>query len=137
MLGTYTLSSGYYDAYYVKALKVRTLIRNDFTEAFKKCDVIVSPTAPTPPFKLGEKTGNPLEMYLADIYNCAANLAGIPALSLPCGLTDSALPIGLQLMAPPFAEPRLLQIAHTYQAATNHHLQTPPIGGARRGQATL
>ncbi|HVP11568.1 MAG TPA: Asp-tRNA(Asn)/Glu-tRNA(Gln) amidotransferase subunit GatA [Phycisphaerae bacterium] len=130
MLGTYVLSSGYYDAYYLKALKVRTLIKDDFAEAFKKCDVIVSPTTPTPAFKFGEKTQNPLEMYLADIYNCAANLAGIPAISIPCGFTASGLPIGLQLMAPHFGEARLLQIASVFQHATDHHLQRPPIHAA-------
>lgn len=127
MLGTFALSSGYYDAYYLKALKVRTLIKNDFVEAFKKCDVILSPTTPTPAFKLGEKSDNPLEMYLGDIYNCAANLAGIPAVSIPCGFGPDRLPIGLQLMAPHFAEDRLLQIANWYQQATDHHQQKPPI----------
>lgn len=127
MLGTYALSSGYYDAYYLKALKVRTLIKNDFLEAFKKCDVILSPTTPTPAFKLGEKSDNPLEMYLADIYNCAANLAGIPAISIPCGFTDAGLPVGLQLMAPHFAEARLLQAAHAYQQATDFHVRRPLI----------
>jgi aspartyl-tRNA(Asn)/glutamyl-tRNA(Gln) amidotransferase subunit A len=130
MLGTYVLSSGYYDAYYLKALKVRTLIKNDFLEAFKKCDVIVSPTTPTPAFKLGEKTQNPLEMYLGDIYNCAANLAGIPAISIPCGFTESGLPIGLQLMAPHFGEARMLQIAQMFQRTTGHHLRQPPIHAA-------
>ncbi len=127
MLGTFALSSGYYDAYYLKALKVRTLIKHDFLDAFKSCDVILSPTTPTPAFKIGEKSDNPLEMYLADIYNCAANLAGIPALSIPCGFTSDRMPVGLQLMAPHFAEDRLLQIAHWYQQKTDHHLQTPPI----------
>lgn len=127
MLGTFALTSGYYDAYYLKALKVRTLIRNDFVEAFRTCDVILSPTTPTPAFKLGEKSDNPLEMYLADIYNCAANLAGLPAVSIPCGFTTDRLPVGLQLTAPAFAEDRLLQIAHWYQQATDHHLQKPPI----------
>lgn len=126
MLGTYALSSGYYDAYYLKALKVRTLIKNDFIEAFKKCDVILSPTTPTPAFKLGEKSDNPLEMYLADIYNCAANLAGIPAISIPCGFTQAGLPIGLQFMAPHFAEGQLLQIAHQFQKSTEFHLKAPP-----------
>jgi len=127
MLGTFTLSSGYYDAYYLQALKVRTLIKQDFLNAFKTCDVILSPTTPTPAFRIGEKSADPLEMYLADIYTAAANLAGIPAISIPCGLTESKLPIGLQLMAPHFAEARLLQIAHAYQTATDHHLNTPPI----------
>jgi aspartyl-tRNA(Asn)/glutamyl-tRNA(Gln) amidotransferase subunit A len=127
MLGTYALSSGYYDAYYLQALKVRTLIRNDFIEAFRHCDVIASPTSPTPAFRIGEKVQDPLEMYLSDIYTTAANLAGLPAISIPCGHTASRLPIGLQLMAPHFAEARLLQIAHAYQKATDHHLQRPPI----------
>ncbi|MCG8407173.1 MAG: Asp-tRNA(Asn)/Glu-tRNA(Gln) amidotransferase subunit GatA [Phycisphaerales bacterium] len=126
MLGTYALSSGYYDAYYLKALKVRTLIKNDFVEAFKKCDVILSPTTPTPAFKLGEKS-DPLAMYLADIYTCAANLAGTPAISIPCGFTESKLPIGLQLIAPHFAEDRLLQIAAAFQQATEYHQLRPPI----------
>jgi aspartyl-tRNA(Asn)/glutamyl-tRNA(Gln) amidotransferase subunit A len=130
MLGTYALSSGYYDAYYLKALKVRTLIKRDFTQAFGGCDVILSPTTPTAAFKVGEKSNNPLEMYLSDIYTTAANLAGIPAISIPCGLTQSGLPIGLQLMAPAFAEDRLLRIAHAFQQATNHHTLRPPICAA-------
>jgi len=130
MLGTFALSSGYYDAYYFKALKVRTLIKRDFVEAFKKCDVILSPTTPTPAFKLGEKADDPLEMYLADIYNCAANLAGIPAISIPCGFTEAGLPIGLQLMGPHFGEGRILQIANAYQKKTDHHLKKPPICAA-------
>jgi aspartyl-tRNA(Asn)/glutamyl-tRNA(Gln) amidotransferase subunit A len=127
MLGTYALSSGYYDAYYLKALKVRTLIKQDFVEAFKKCDVILSPTTPTPAFKFGEKSDDPLAMYLADIYNCAANLAGIPAISIPCGFTESGLPIGLQFMGPHFAEGRLLQIAHQFQKSTDFHHKAPPL----------
>jgi len=127
MLGTYALSSGYYDAYYLKALKVRTLIKNDFLQAFEHCDVILSPTTPTPAFRFGEKTEDPLEMYLGDVYNCAANLAGIPAISLPCGLSESGLPIGLQFMAPHFAEDRLLHIARQFQTATDFHTATPPI----------
>jgi aspartyl-tRNA(Asn)/glutamyl-tRNA(Gln) amidotransferase subunit A len=127
MLGTYALSSGYYDAYYLKALKVRTLIKRDFTEAFKDCDAILSPTTPTPAFRIGEKSQNPLEMYLSDIYTTAANLAGIPAISIPCGLTKAGLPVGLQLMAPAFAEDRLLRIAHAFQKVTGHHQNRPPI----------
>ncbi|MBX3393908.1 MAG: Asp-tRNA(Asn)/Glu-tRNA(Gln) amidotransferase subunit GatA [Phycisphaerae bacterium] len=127
MLGTFALSSGYYDAYYLKALKVRTLIKQDFENAFNHCDVILSPTTPTPAFRLGEKRDNPLEMYLADIYNCAANLAGIPAVSIPCGFTSEQMPVGMQLMAPHFAEGRLLQIANWYQTVTSHHLAKPPI----------
>lgn len=127
MLGTFALSSGYYDAYYLKALKVRTLITRDFVDAFQTCDVILSPTTPTPAFTLGEKSDDPLAMYLADIYNCAANLAGIPALSIPCGFTESGLPIGLQLMGSHFGEGRILQIANAYQNATDHHKKKPPI----------
>jgi len=127
MLGTYALSSGYYDAYYLKALKVRTLIIRDFQRAFEHCDVILSPTTPTPAFRFGEKTDDPLAMYLADIYTVAANLAGIPAVSIPCGFTSDGLPVGLQLMAPHFAEAHLLQIAHAFQQATDHHKKKPPI----------
>ncbi len=127
MLGTYVLSAGYHDAYYLKALKVRTLIKHEFEQAFESCDVILSPTTPTPAFKIGEKTDNPLEMYLGDIYNCAANLAGLCAVSIPCGFTQSGLPIGLQLMAPALGETRLLQIAHQYQQATDYLTRRPPL----------
>jgi len=127
MLGTYALSSGYYDQYYAKALKVRTLIRRDFESAFNDCDVILSPTTPSPAFKRGDKSANPLEMYLGDIYTTAANLAGIPALSIPCGFTQAQLPIGLQLMGPLFSEGRLLNAAHHYQQVTDHHEQKPPV----------
>ncbi len=125
MLGTYVLSSGYYDAYYKKALKVRTLIKRDFEEAFKKVDVIASPVAPTTAFAIGEKTDDPLTMYLADIYTTSANLAGLPGISVPCGFDDNELPIGLQLMAPWFGEQRLLSLAYQYQRLTNHHQRTP------------
>ncbi|MFQ5411840.1 MAG: Asp-tRNA(Asn)/Glu-tRNA(Gln) amidotransferase subunit GatA [Phycisphaerae bacterium] len=127
MLGTFALSTGYYDAYYLKALKVRALIKRDFDAAFEQCDAILSPTTPTPAFRLGEKTGDPLSMYLEDVYNCAANLAGIPAISIPCGSTESGLPIGLQLMAPHFAEESLLRMAHRFQTVTEHHLRKPPL----------
>lgn len=127
MLGTFALSSGYYDQYYNKALRVRTLIKRDFDEAFKLCDAILSPTTPTPAFRIGQKLDNPLEMYLTDIYNCAANLAGIPALSIPCGHTSDGLPIGLQLMGKHFGEAKLLQIAHHFQQATDFHEKRPPI----------
>lgn len=130
MLGTYALSSGYYDAYYLKALKVRTLIARDFRAAFEKCDVIVSPTTPTAAFRLGEKCDDPLQMYLADIYTTAANLAGIPAASIPCGFTSGGLPIGLQLMAPHFEEARLLRVAHAYQQVTDYHTRVPPMCAA-------
>ena len=127
MLGTFALSSGYYDQYYNKALRVRTLIKRDFEAAFDACDVILSPATPTPAFRAGAKSHNPLEMYLTDIYNCAANLAGIPALSIPCGLTPAGLPVGLQLMGPHFSEDRLLQVAHQFQRVTDHHERRPPI----------
>ncbi len=126
MLGTYALSSGYYDAYYLKALKVRTLIRRDFEEAFQSVDAIASPVAPTPAFTIGEKTEDPLAMYLSDIYTISANLAGICAISVPCGFSGAGLPIGLQLMGPAFGEGKLLSVAHQYQQATDHHEQVPP-----------
>lgn len=127
MLGTYALSSGYYDAYYVKALKVRTLIKQDFDRAFEKVDVIASPVAPTTAFPIGEKADDPLAMYLMDIYSVSANLAGIPGISVPCGFDGQGLPIGLQLVAPPFAEESLLGIAHQFQVRTDHHQPLPPV----------
>jgi aspartyl-tRNA(Asn)/glutamyl-tRNA(Gln) amidotransferase subunit A len=117
MLGTYVLSAGYYDAYYLKAQKVRTLLRQDFAEAFEKCDAVVTPTAPTPAFLFGEKVDDPLAMYLNDIFTVTANLAGVPGISLPCGLSSHGLPIGLQLMGPYWSEARLLRLAHAYQKA--------------------
>lgn len=119
MLGTYALSAGYYDAYYLKAQKVRTLLTRDFDEAFKKVDVIAAPTAPTPAFKLGEKVDDPLAMYLADIYTVTANLAGIPGISVPCGENHEKLPIGLQLFARHFDEATLLRVAHGYEQSRN------------------
>lgn len=127
MLGTFALSSGYYDAYYLKALKVRTLIRQDFEKAFEACDVIAGPVAPTPAFRLGEKASDPLSMYLADIYTISVNLAGLPGISIPCGRSADALPIGLQLMGPHFGEAPLLRIAHEYQRETDWHTRTPPV----------
>jgi len=127
MLGTYALSSGYYDAYYLKALKVRNLIRGDFTDAFKKCDCIIMPVSPTTAFKIGEKVDDPLTMYLSDIYTIAANLAGIPAISVPCGFDKDNLPIGLQILAPAFAEDKLLRIARMYEKETDQHEKKPPI----------
>ncbi len=118
MLGTYALSAGYYDAYYLKALKVRRLIRRDFDAAFEKCDVLASPIASTPAFRLGELVNDPLAMYLSDIYTISANLAGIPGLSLPCGLSSSGLPIGLQLLAAPFEEDKLLRAARMFERTT-------------------
>ena len=125
MLGTYALSAGYYDAYYLKALKVRCLIRRDFDEAFAQCDVIASPIAPTPAFKLGELVNDPLAMYLSDIYTISANLAGIPGLSIPCGLSSTGLPIGLQLQAGPFEEDKLLRAARMFERATDWHTKRP------------
>jgi len=127
MLGTYALSAGYYDAYYLKALKVRTLIARDFSRAFEKCDIIAGPTAPTPAFRVGEKADNPLEMYLSDIYTISVNLAGIAGISLPCGFTRAALPVGLQLIAPAFGEGRLFSAAHAYEQATEWHRRKPPL----------
>jgi aspartyl-tRNA(Asn)/glutamyl-tRNA(Gln) amidotransferase subunit A len=126
MLGTYALSAGYYDAYYLKALKVRTLIKGDFDRAFEKVDLIVSPVSPTTAFALGEKIDDPLAMYLADIYTISANLAGICAISFPCGFDDQNLPVGLQLMGPHFSEEHLLAIAQQYQLRTEHHTRLPP-----------
>jgi aspartyl-tRNA(Asn)/glutamyl-tRNA(Gln) amidotransferase subunit A len=115
MLGTYALSSGYYDAYYLKALKARNLIRGDFTAAFAKADCIIMPTSPTTAFKIGEKTNDPLQMYLSDIYTIAVNLAGVPAISIPCGKDKNNLPIGLQIIAPAFEEAKLLKIAGLFE----------------------
>jgi aspartyl-tRNA(Asn)/glutamyl-tRNA(Gln) amidotransferase subunit A len=126
MLGTFALSAGYADQYYNQALKVRRLIRNDFDAAFKDVDVLIGPTSPTAAFKLGERTADPLAMYLSDIYTITANLAGIPGLSIPCGLTRSGLPIGLQLLAPAFAEEKLLRTARVFERATDWHTRRPP-----------
>ena len=117
MLGTYALSAGYYDAYYLKAQKVRTLLTRDFDEAFKSVDVIAAPTAPTPAFKLGEKVDDPLAMYLADIYTVTANLAGIPGISVPCGQSREGLPIGLQIFGRHFDEATVLRVASAYENA--------------------
>ncbi|GAI58525.1 unnamed protein product, partial [marine sediment metagenome] len=127
MLGTYALSSGYYDAYYLKALKVRNLIRSDFTGAFEKCDCIMMPVSPTTAFKIGEKVDDPLTMYLSDIYTIAANLAGVPGISVPCGFDGNNLPIGLQILAPAFAEDRLLRIARMFESQTDWHKKKSPI----------
>jgi aspartyl-tRNA(Asn)/glutamyl-tRNA(Gln) amidotransferase subunit A len=127
MLGTYALSSGYKDAYYLKALKVRRLIRDDFDKAFARCDAIVGPTSPTPAFKIGERSADPLAMYLADIYTISANLAGLPGISIPCGFTQSGLPIGLQILAAPFEEEKLLRIARMHERATDWHTRRPPL----------
>jgi aspartyl-tRNA(Asn)/glutamyl-tRNA(Gln) amidotransferase subunit A len=127
MLGTYTLSAGYYDAYYLKALKVRRLIRGDYDQAFAEVDFVVGPTTPSPAFKLGEKTDDPLSMYLEDLYTVTTNLAGIGGISLPCGFTKSGLPIGLQMQCRPFDEERLLQAAAMYQQATDWHTRRPAL----------
>jgi aspartyl-tRNA(Asn)/glutamyl-tRNA(Gln) amidotransferase subunit A len=125
MLGSYALSAGYYDAYYVKALKVRRLIREDYDAAFKDVDLIIGPTTATPAFKLGEMNEDPLAMYLQDLYTVSANLAGITAISVPCGITRAGLPVGLQLQAAPFAEEKLLRAAHMFQQATDWHMRKP------------
>ncbi|MGH9713051.1 MAG: Asp-tRNA(Asn)/Glu-tRNA(Gln) amidotransferase subunit GatA [Candidatus Acidiferrales bacterium] len=117
MLGTYALSAGYYDAYYLRAQKVRSLIARDFSDAFQKVDAIITPTAPTPAFKLGEKTADPLQMYLADIYTVTGSLAGVPGISVPCGRTTAGLPVGLQIFGPHFSESRVLQLAHAFEQA--------------------
>ncbi len=130
ILGTYVLSSGYYDAYYLRAQKVRTLIRDDFTRAFENVDAIVCPTSPEPAFKIGERSDDPLKMYLADIFTIAANLAGICGISIPCGFASvdgKKLPIGLQLLGKPFDEANLLKIAHVYEQSTDWHKQRPEI----------
>ena len=129
ILGTYVLSSGYYDAYYLRAQKVRTLIRRDFLQAFEKVDAIVTPTTPTPAFKIGEKSGDPLQMYLSDIFTISCNLAGIPGLSVPCGFTTSPkLPVGLQLLGKPFGEETILKLAHAYEQATPWHRERATVG---------
>jgi len=129
MLGTYVLSAGYYDAYYLKAQKVRTLIKQDFDEAFKKCDIIITPAAPTTAFRLGEKIQNPLQMYLSDICTIPINLAGLPALSLPCGFDKDGMPIGIQLIGKHFDEPTILRVAHQYEQSTPWHKQKPKLKG--------
>jgi aspartyl-tRNA(Asn)/glutamyl-tRNA(Gln) amidotransferase subunit A len=127
MLGTYALSAGYYDAYYLKAQQARALIKRDFDRAWEKVDLIICPTSPTPAFRIGEKSNDPLAMYLSDIFTITANLAAIPALSIPCGFSGSGLPIGLQLLSKPFDELGLLRAAAAYQAATEHHTRRPAL----------
>ncbi|MGW8368415.1 MAG: amidase family protein, partial [Gammaproteobacteria bacterium] len=124
MTGTYALSAGYYDAYYLKAQQVRQLISADFHAAFERVDVLMGPTTPTPAFEIGAKTADPITMYLNDIYTIGVNLAGLPGMSIPCGFVDG-LPVGLQLMGPAFSESRLLQVAHAYQKETSWHRQMP------------
>ena len=125
MLGTYALSAGYYDAYYLKAQQVRTLIRRDFEQAFERCDALVTPVAPTTAFRLGEKTADPLTMYLSDIFTISVNLAGLPALALPCGFDGAGLPIGLQVIGRPFDETTVLRIGHAFEQATEWHRKRP------------
>jgi aspartyl-tRNA(Asn)/glutamyl-tRNA(Gln) amidotransferase subunit A len=128
MLGTYVLSAGYYDAYYKKASQVRTLIHQDFQQAFQRCEVILTPVAPTPSFRLGEKSSDPLQMYLTDIFTISANLAGIPGISLPCGFSSQGLPVGLQILGNHFEEEKILQVAQAFEQATDHHLRRPELG---------
>jgi aspartyl-tRNA(Asn)/glutamyl-tRNA(Gln) amidotransferase subunit A len=127
MLGTYVLSAGYYDAYYLKAQQVRTLLRRDYEAAFERVDVVAMPTTPTPAFRLGEKTADPLQMYLADVFTVSANLAGLPAISLPCGFSGNRLPIGLQLTGRAFDEATLLRVADGYERATSWHQERPAL----------
>jgi aspartyl-tRNA(Asn)/glutamyl-tRNA(Gln) amidotransferase subunit A len=134
MLGTYVLSHGYYDAYYLKAQQVRTLLRRDYEQAFERVDAVAMPTSPLPPFALGEKTGDPLQMYLADIFTVSANLAGLPAVSIPCGIAETAngatLPLGIQLTGRAFDESTLLRAAGAFERATSWHtLQPPALSG--------
>jgi aspartyl-tRNA(Asn)/glutamyl-tRNA(Gln) amidotransferase subunit A len=126
LVGTYVLSHGYYDAYYIRAQKLRRLIADDFARAFQACDVIVGPTSPTTAFRLGEKASDPVQMYLSDIYTLAVNLAGLPGLSVPCGFDSGGLPVGLQIIGNYFSEARMLNVAHRYQLATDWHTRVPP-----------
>jgi len=126
-LGTYSLSSGYYDAYYLKAMKVRTRIKEDFDNAFKKYDCIITPTSPTPAFKIGERAEDPIGMYLSDIFTIPANLAGIPGISIPCGFTKKGLPVGLQILGKPFDEELLFKVAYTYEQNTEWHKRRPEL----------
>ncbi len=128
MLGTYALSAGYYDAYYLKGLKVRTLIKRDFDEAFEKVDVIVTPTSPTPAFRIGEKVDDPLTMYLSDIFTISANLAGICGISIPCGFSSEGLPIGMQILGKPFDEETIIRVAYAFEQSTDYHTLKPRIG---------
>ena len=127
MLGTYALSSGYYDAYYLKGQKARTLIKSDFDNAFESVDAIVTPTSPTPAFKVGERTADPLQMYLSDVLTTPSSLAGLPGISVPCGFTRGGLPVGLQILAAPFEEGKILNIAYAFEQHTNHHRQKPNL----------
>jgi aspartyl-tRNA(Asn)/glutamyl-tRNA(Gln) amidotransferase subunit A len=136
MLGTYVLSAGYYDAYYLKAQQVRTLIRRDYERAFSAVDVVAMPTSPTPPFRLGEKTDDPLQMYLADVFTVSANLSGLPAISIPCGMSTQCLPIGLQFSGPAFDESMLLRVADAYERATDWWKRRPALRSDRTAEAS-
>ncbi len=136
LVGTYVLSHGYYDAYYLKAQKVRRLIANDFARAWRECDVIMGPTAPSPAFRFGDKTDDPVQMYLNDIFTIAANLTGAPAISIPCGFTKAGLPIGLQIQGDYFDEARILDVAHRYQLATDWHARVPAMGSETKRPGT-
>ncbi|MCG8587790.1 MAG: Asp-tRNA(Asn)/Glu-tRNA(Gln) amidotransferase subunit GatA, partial [Proteobacteria bacterium] len=125
LLGTYVLSAGYFDAYYRKAQQVRTLIRDDFEAAFESCDLLVTPTVPEVAFRVGEKTSDPLKMYVSDVYTVSANLAGLPGVSIPCGLAHG-MPVGLQLIGRALDEPTLLRAADAFQRRTDYHLARPP-----------
>ena len=127
IIGTYCLSAGYYDAYYGKASQVRTLIIQDYKRAFEQCDVILSPVAPTPAFKIGENVEDPLKMYLSDIFTLSANLAGIPGMSVPCGFSSDGLPIGLQILGKHFNEGMLLKVGYSFEQATEHHKKKPNL----------
>jgi len=127
MLGTYALSSGYYDAYYLKAQRVRTLIKNDFEEAFKKVDVIMAPTTPEVAFKIGEKIQDPLKMYLSDVLTIPCNIAGLPGISVPCGFSSNGLPIGIQVLGKPFDEETVINAAHAYEQHTNWREKRPTV----------
>jgi aspartyl-tRNA(Asn)/glutamyl-tRNA(Gln) amidotransferase subunit A len=127
MLGTHVLSSGYYDAYYLKAQKARTLLKRDFERAFERCDLIAAPVSPSAAFGVGEKTADPLRMYLSDIFTISVNLAGAPALSIPCGFTKDSLPIGLQLIGRPFDEASIFKAAYAYESATDWHRRKPNV----------
>ena len=127
MIGTYALSSGYYDAYYKKASQVRSLIKRDFDLAFASCDCILTPTTPTPAFKIGEKTDDPMQMYLSDIFTISTNLAGIPGISVPCGFTANGLPIGVQFLAGHFQEGRLIQVASAYEKRAKIERRRPTL----------
>jgi aspartyl-tRNA(Asn)/glutamyl-tRNA(Gln) amidotransferase subunit A len=128
MLGTYVLSAGYYDAYYRKASQVRTLIRQDFLKAFETCDALITPVSPITAFPIGEKTDDPLQMYLADVFTLPASLAGIPGLSIPCGFSSKGLPVGLQVLGPHFREEVVLRVAHQFEQATPFHKEKPKLG---------